>query len=177
MTETREVKDFFELDFRRGVMRNKYDGARVFVIAAKAFRTIEEGLYRSFSTGAAVMLRQMGYSYGKALAGRQRSLESGSNIAIVADLQAVALAAGWGRVSLPGDPLSDNNLKIIVEDCVFCTHYRQDVGEPRCHFLVGLIQGVAEELFMNQFIASETRCVRIGGPFCEIELTRKTDSL
>jgi predicted hydrocarbon binding protein len=170
------VEDFFELDFGRGVLRNKHDKRRVFIIGAKAFRTIQEGLYARFSTSAGGILHQMGRSYGEALAGNQLLSEQDTHVGIIADLQVLAKVAGWGKISINGDFLLDDEVKLIVDDCVFCTATSSSnahVDKPRCHFLVGIVQGIVDRLFPEQFIASESKCMYLEDVYCEITLLRK----
>ncbi|MBI4258579.1 MAG: hypothetical protein HY619_06455 [Thaumarchaeota archaeon] len=163
------VTDFFELDPDRGVLRNRFDKGRVFILSANAFRIIQEGLYEAYSTGGPAILHQMGRSYGRALA--RNKIAGETEVKFVTDLQMLGSAAGWGRIELTGSITSDKDSKLVFRNCVFCAASPSS-NKPECYFLVGMVQGVSDEVFPNRFKAFEENCMRKGDKNCEIILHR-----
>jgi len=180
LTPLLKVEDFFELDFSKRILKNKRDERRVFISGAKAFATIQEGLYAQFPTDAPVILRQMGVSYGEALAKKNQNSEdqnTSMEIGIIADLQVLAAVAGWGKISISGDIAHDSEVNVIVSDCFFCSFPPSYSSKgPRCYFLVGVVQGVVDQLFPEEFIASESKCTSTKDKFCEIALRRRENT-
>ncbi|MCS4540681.1 MAG: hypothetical protein HYU03_08340 [Thaumarchaeota archaeon] len=61
------VEDFFGFE-KGGIVRSKVSRARVFFCSAKAWASIESELFKAFSTGATLLLNEIGRYYGLGLA-------------------------------------------------------------------------------------------------------------
>jgi hypothetical protein len=48
-------------------IKSSLTGGRMIILSAEALRSVEDGLYGKFSTGAAVILLEMGFAYGTTL--------------------------------------------------------------------------------------------------------------
>jgi hypothetical protein len=58
---------FFDFE-REGVIRTKAGDSRVFFFSTRGWSVVESQMYKVFSTGASVMLNEMGVGYGKGVA-------------------------------------------------------------------------------------------------------------
>lgn len=169
LRKTVVIDDFYELDFSKGIIRNKFDKGRVFIISAGTFGIFQDEIYRASTKDAPHLLQGIGRAYGRALAHVRSS--QGLNVGAVVDLQVLASVAGWGKVSVIGNLNSDPEPKLTVKDCIFCSPpYKRSIA--KCDFLAGVVQGVADELFPKEFKVSEGRCIGMGDEFCEMKLQR-----
>jgi predicted hydrocarbon binding protein len=133
-------------------------GLRVFVFGADAWRSLMLELYKSFSTGAEVILFNMGLSYGSKLASSigDKAQGKGSSPAPRPRpdprfFNRFATNSGWGKVELGGDVETGRNLSVTVTSCVFC---EEDDFEHRCPFLRGLGKGIASTLYSRDYDVS-----------------------
>lgn len=81
-----------------GVMKSLSTGDRVFVLPARTWALAEETLFQRFSTGAVVILQEMGETYGREfglyLKEKKLDLATGKGL-----LQSLTRGAGWGGVT------------------------------------------------------------------------------
>ncbi|MDV3244496.1 MAG: hypothetical protein LYZ66_04890 [Nitrososphaerales archaeon] len=157
------LQDFYDFE-RRGVVKSKVSKTRVFFFSAKSWQNIEAQLFKTFSTGASVMLEEMGRSYGIHVA-KEAKLTYSQTSKVLETLQSLAAASGWGDVELSGDLAAGTSLEMAFKDCIFCADgVRADSAS--CHFLVGLAAGIADELYGSSHSAAETACIRAAGKAC-----------
>ena len=165
-TQDVQVPGFYEVQ-GRSIIKSKLTKARVFIFPARTWAIMEDTLFRDFSTGAAVILHEMGRTYGGEFGSTMKKGKLDSEHAW-GFARNIARDAGWGDVTVEGSGLS---LKITVRECVFCTGAGR-LGSPSCHFLVGVARGIGEQLYGKNVVARETRCTRAGDEACVIELSR-----
>jgi len=171
-------REFFE--YKKGRITSKVVGGRVFFFAERSWITIENELYKRFGGAAAVVLREMGVSYGGHVAKRARSSGS-STPQVVTTLLELGEAAGWGILRSAGDFGLEGRLVISVTDCVFCSSWKESESSSRggvletdsCQFMVGMVLGATDELYGPGNVARELACLRSGGEACEIEIVRE----
>lgn len=147
-------------------MRSGLTNSRVFVFPARTWAIMENTLFQKFSTGAEVILQEMGRTYGRQFGSRlgDSKITMGETWKLARDL---ARNAGWGDLTIEGGDRSP--LFLTIHDCVFCS----EVGHLElhsCQFLVGMALGLGDEMFGRQAKATETRCMRAGADACVIEL-------
>ena len=148
-----------------GEIRDPKLGGRVFLLAASAWAEMRNGLYESVSEPAGrALLWHMGKRYGFSLGSRAKAGVN-SRAKALRLLAEMATYSGWGLVNLNGD--LENGAKIEVEfrNCVFCFGVK-DAKSPECHFLTGVISGIAEAVFGREFKVSEERCSAMNHEKC-----------
>ncbi len=131
--------------------------------------SLQEGLYKKFSTGASVIILEMGFSYGKTVAS-QSAMDDQSGEArarSIANLCGLITNAGWGTLSLSGDLEEGSNIVVFVKNCVFCN--KNHPAYP-CNFLRGVGLGLATTLFQQPFKSSSNCSVGKEEHYCKIEL-------
>ncbi|MBI3841465.1 MAG: hypothetical protein HY297_05910 [Thaumarchaeota archaeon] len=163
------IEQFFEIE-PGGVIKTKAAGARVFFVSTRGWAVIEKQLTKVFSSGAAVMLNEMGSSYGRGVAKEVMGFakDPGTVLKVLEELSA---AAGWGSIEVKGDIGRGEVLEVVITDCAFCAD--GELGpQPRCQFVGGVTAGVASEAFAAAFRATETQCLRKGDTHCVFHLER-----
>lgn len=164
------TEDIFDRDYDKGTITSRKAKVRALLLAAPAFAIMQEELYRVFSTGASIILMNFGRPYGKNLAISEKRYTD-NPVNILNSLTRLAATAGWGRVTLAGDKVYEDHLRVVVRNCVFC-EYVEKRGTPSCYFLAGVIAGIAEELYGDQTRVSEEKCISKGDDHCEFLVQR-----
>ena len=147
--------------------------SRVVAFGSYGWATIEAELNSTFVTGGSVILYRMGYSYGKylGLVVKRRAVKTDPTLMAVDLLIQVARDSGWGNLTLNGGALAQGVLRLIIRECLFCTHLNKGT-EARCHFLTGVAAGLADEVTGANHTAREERCIAKGDNLCEIVVER-----
>lgn len=156
-------------DFEGGaVIKTKVGGSRVFFISTRGWAVIEKQLRTVFSSGASVILTEIGVAYGKGVAKEVMTSAKEPSV-VLKSLEELSQSAGWGVVKVRGDLTGGQSLEVQVASCAFCAS--GEVGrDARCHFMAGVFAGAAAEAFGVQYIATEVQCVRKGDPLCVVSL-------
>ena len=146
------------------------------MIASFGWASLQAELQSTFMTGGSVILQRMGYSYGRYLArqAKQRASKTKKTVASSSALDILLEASrdqGWGKLSLSGGDFKMGSANLVMKDCFFCLHEKKGTSAT-CHFLVGLVVGVTDEVTGFSHKASEPRCVSKDDGLCEIKLER-----
>ena len=160
----------FDVDLEHGTVTRKADGIRVVALESRGWTFIEKELSSTFMTGASVILQRVGYSYGRAM-GRTAKAREIAPEQVFDAMQTLGRESGWGTLTLSSGDLFGGEARVTVKDCFFCLHARE-ATEPVCHVLVGLVNGIADEVIGATHRASEEKCIAKGDAVCEILIER-----
>lgn len=168
----------FVSDEEGGTIVGKALQSRVMAIASFGWASLQAELQSTFMTGGSVILQRMGYSYGKYLVKLARNKASRTKKTLTpASALGILLEAsrdqGWGKLSLNGGGFEIGSVNLIMKNCFFCLHEKKGTNAT-CHFLVGLVVGVADEATGDYWKGSEARCVSKDDALCEIRIERVT---
>jgi len=143
-------------------------------MSSDAWGSLQEGLYRKFSTGASVIILEMGFSYGTML------FDSLNNAAManheseapsLNDLEQLMMKTGCGKLKISGDLEKGSHILLVARSCVFCEG--KNAVEYQCNFLRGIVLGLSTGLYAKQY-RSLVNCSReADGHVCKIELIGK----
>jgi hypothetical protein len=149
-------------------------GGRMIILSAEALRSVEEGLYGKFSTGAAVILLEMGFAYGMTL---YRVLEANAKSSPDSDpltlryVIQTLFKGGFGRISFMEDTESGKKFSFTVHNCAFCGH---DLADNDCNFLRGVLSASVANLLGREYKSSTSCSVDANqNHVCAIELLKK----
>lgn len=164
------IQEFYE--FQTGAIKRRVSNARVFLVSARSWGIIQQNLFLTFSSGATVVLQEMGRAYGADLAKEGKRWSPHAPDALKA-LQSLAGVSGWGTVTLRGDPIYESGLTITFDGCVFCSELPPaKTGDGVCHFLRGVVGGLTDGLYGGTHEVKETTCAARGGGRCTFRVTR-----
>ena len=166
----RETKfeNFYNVDLGEGIIsrRRGGNGEWVFIFSSKGWSALTRQIDLNFDTRACSLLFEMGHRYGFSLADdiRHYHLEHGQALKILCDRISTA---GWGRMSIAGNPNDTGELVVSVRNCAQCEDRTEGAG---CYFLSGVISGAITSLYGQAHLAIESACESAGCGYCEFRL-------
>ena len=157
-----DIDELYDIDDNEGIIVNKRFGQRSFFLGANEWNSLIEKLHGTFSSGAAVILYDIGKSYGASSLEREKAIDADLQLTIDL-LSRESRVAGWGKV---GITRTEKGFAVRIQRCVFCSasgnHREIQIG---CFFVKGVIAGFAELLFgSGRFNVEEIHC---GKDYCE----------
>ena len=163
----------FDVDAEKGIVRSPTLDARVALFGSLGWATMEVELDSIFITGAVVILQRMGYSYGKYLGNiLKRRADKVDPVGVgLQNLSKMAKDSGWGNLTQTGGDLRSGTFTMVMKDCIFCVNMKKR-KDPRCHFLVGILAGFADEVTGFNHRAREDQCVAKEDTVCELVVER-----
>lgn len=166
-------EESFEIDSQRGIIKSPTLDSRVAVFGSLGWATMEVELDSIFITGAVVIIQRMGYSYGKYLGQLlKRQAEKADPVAITLQFfTKMAKQSGWGNVAHTGGDLRAGTFTVQIRECIFCANMKKR-KDPRCHFLVGILSGLADEVTGLNHRAREEACIAKEDTYCEFVVER-----
>ena len=163
-------EELFDVDLEHGTVQRKGDGIRVMAVSSLGWASLEKELASTFTSGAAVILQRMGYSYGRYL-GRLSKAKGQTPDQAFEVMQSFSTESGWGQMRLNGGDLNKGDARIVVKGCFFCAN-RAEGTEPVCNMLAGVVGGLADEILGVTHRVVELKCLAKGDSVCEITVER-----
>ncbi len=176
MGKEEETAPPFLADPEAGTISGKFLQSRVMAIASFGWASLQSELQSTFMTGGSVILQRMGYSYGRYLAklAKQKATKSKKQVGAATALDVLLEASrdqGWGKLSLVQGDFQIGSVNLVMKNCFFCLHEKKG-SAATCHFLVGLVVGVADEVTGYSHKGSESRCASKDDGLCEVKIER-----
>jgi len=164
-----DLLNSYSFDAHISEIRNKTTNSRVLFVGSDGWDSLQEGLYKKFSSGASVIILEMGFSYGSTASSQiPTDTQSGESRArSFSSLCGLITNDGWGTLSVSGDIEEGSNIVIFVKNCVFCN--KNHPAYP-CNFLRGVGLGLATSLYGQPYKSSSTCSIGKAEHFCKIEL-------
>ncbi|HYB03297.1 MAG TPA: hypothetical protein VED17_02465 [Nitrososphaerales archaeon] len=161
------------LDPQLDDVRSSLTGGRMVILSADAFRSLEDGLYKKFSTGASVIILEMGISYGSRLFDildkKAKSSPEADPVSFRSIMQ-ILFNGGVGKISFAGDLDSGKEITFTVSNCAFCG---RDTIESNCNLLRGMLAGLMNSLYRRQHKSNLKCSTENGNHTCKIDLATK----
>jgi hypothetical protein len=178
-TDTLDFASSYSSDLAKGEIKSNAVGWRMFMLSSNGWVALRNELYKKFSSGAEVILVDMGRSYGSTVVAELQKQKGGKYQESLSDhrpdpriFSRLATASGWGRVSLSGDLDGGKHFSVTVANCVFCG--REESFSHGCPFLRGVSLGIASSLFRGEYSVLETCSVdKNQQHLCKFEIERK----
>jgi len=167
-----------DVNMEKGIIRSSSLDSRVAVFGSLGWATMEIELDSIFITGAVVILQRMGYSYGRYLGLIvKRKADKVDPVTVgLANLTVMAKESGWGNLTHSGGDLRSGTFTLVMRDCLFCANVKKK-KEPRCHFLVGVLAGFADEVTGFNHRAREAQCFAKDDIHCEFVVERVAEQV
>ncbi len=169
----RQLGDFFRLDFENGEIHLHSVKGRAFILPTETWLTLRRELVKTFKEGAIPFMFQIGYVVGSSFMEEMKKTDSNPEV-ILTKLPDVAAASGWGRFAIAGDVKLGRDVMFSVSRCPFC-HRIEHTEVPVCDFLVGVFNGLSDNLFQRPHEAKETKCAAMKSEVCEVAITEVTE--
>jgi predicted hydrocarbon binding protein len=172
--DAREANDFFELEFDLGELKNRHSGNRMIALPLSSWVTLNSALRQSFGEGATAYMHQIGYSIGTSVVQESREMENTPPSELLRIIVSSAMFAGWGKFTLQGDVEEEGRLHAKIENCSSC-YYEQPGTPPLCDMLVGMLNGLADELIHKPHLVNEEKCGYKKDNACEFSIVQTHD--
>lgn len=99
LQQSDKLVDYYELDVEKGAINTRSRKNRVFVLGSEAWSSLLRTVYGKFSSGAAVILYNMGKPYGAEIA---KNLELDKTLTSLG-ISKIGRISGWGTYSVQGE--------------------------------------------------------------------------
>ena len=146
-------------------------GDRAIMIRAHFFAVMEEAVRSLLSSGADVILYQMGFNHGKP---SWTQILSDYTVNTKEDLEeviAIYSAVGWGKTEVLSFDKQEGQARIAVTDNFECIQ-RPEGAPEGCHFIRGHFGGLFATVFKSEKVKiTELACSSTGAPACEFSVT------
>lgn len=145
------------------------------VMSSDSWTALRDGMYKRFSTGASVIIQDMGNEVGAILFNSLNSStteqNSDSPATIIQKLGDAMFKSGFGRYTVTVDSDKGNGLSFTVRSCVFCEGKNSE--QYGCNFVRGIAVGFSSELYQKEYKSTVTCLIDKNGHQCKILLNRK----
>ncbi|NWG04975.1 MAG: XylR N-terminal domain-containing protein [Syntrophaceae bacterium] len=146
-----------------------YNEVRYLLIRTETLITFQKAAERDLGAKANQILFESGFVGGELSSKRYREVFSFSNDEIVRFIIGMGSQIGWGRFEL--EKFDFDQKKLIVK--VFHSPFAEAYGPSAsgvCHFIRGVLSGMASTVFQKSEILKESSCLATGDPFCRFEI-------
>lgn len=143
------------------------------ILSAEAFQSLESGLYKKFSTGASVIMLEMGVSYGSMLYDimeKKAKSSPESDPVNLRNIMQILFNGGLGKITVEGDLDSGKEIVFKISNCAFCS---KDTSDSNCNLLRGMLVGLMSNLVRRQLKSGLKCSIENGSHCCKIDIIRK----
>lgn len=146
-----------------------YKEVRYLLIRPETLITFQKAVERELGVKANQILFESGFAGGVLSSKRYREVFSISEEEAVRFMMNMGSQIGWGRFEL--EKFDPDQKRLIVR--VFHSPFAEAYGNSSsgvCHFIRGVITGVASTVFQKTLISKESSCLSKGDLFCRFEI-------
>jgi len=145
-------------------------GARIMLMTKESFQNMLSAMGETFGSGASVIAFKEGSAQGSRYALGLRSIIRGDIRRFVGELAKLYAATGVGIAEFVEIDLDDPHFIVRVTDSIECQGRRSD--KHNSQWIRGHLSGAASSALDVQMDCKETKCVSVGDPYCEFELSK-----
>ena len=139
------VSDYI-FDPHTSILQNKRSGRRMLFLGADLWAALQDGLFKKFSSGASVIIQEMGNQVGEKLFDsfprRDDSKSEASSAQIIGHIM---FNSGCGKYKISGDMQNGATLSFVIRNCAFCES--KNAPEQKCNFVRGIALGFSTKLY------------------------------
>jgi len=146
-----------------------YKEVRYLLIRPETLITFQKAVERELGGKANQILFESGFTGGALSSKRYQEVFSFSDEEIVRFMMNMGPQIGWGRFEL--EKFDPDQKKLIVK--VFHSPFAEAYGTSSsgvCHFIRGVMAGLASTVFQKTVISKESSCLSKGDLFCQFEI-------
>ncbi len=164
--ENRILKDLYFDNGKGGLF---FQGVRYLLIRPEVLVTFQKGIEKELAGKAERILFNSGFQGGMLSSKKFKEDFQLSDEETIRFMMEMGAQIGWGRFELAGfDPV---NLRLSLK--VYSSPFAEAYGKSEksiCHFIRGVMAGLAFTIFGKEIYAEETNCLAKGDPLCKFEL-------
>lgn len=164
--KNRILKDLHFDDDKGGLY---FQGIRYLLIRPEVLVTFQKEIEKEFPEKAETILFQSGFQGGMLSSKKFKELFQFSDEETIRFMMEMGGQIGWGRFELVKfDPLL---LQLSLK--VYFSPFAEAYGKSKksiCHFIRGVMGGMAFTIFRKEICAEEINCLAKGDPFCRFEI-------
>jgi predicted hydrocarbon binding protein len=145
-------------------------GARIMLMTKESFQNMLSSMDEMFGSGAGVIAFKEGAAQGSRYALGLRSLIRGDIRRFIGELAKLYAATGVGVAKFVEIDLDDLHFILRITDSIECQG--KESQKHNSQWIRGHLSGAASAALGVQIECKETRCVSVGDPYCEFELSK-----
>jgi hypothetical protein len=145
-----------------------FNGVRYLIIRPETLCAVQKIAEEEFGAAGTAIL------FKSALTGGRLSMEKYREIFCLSNQEAAAYMCemggqiGWGKLFLELFDEDSQRIVVTVRHSPFAAAYGRS-HKPACHFIRGIVAGIAEAVFHHPTEVTETLCSACGDPYCRFE--------
>jgi len=146
-----------------------YKEARYLLIRPETLAAFQKAIEKELGGKANQILFESGFAGGVLSSKRYQEVFSFSDEEIVRFMMNMGSQIGWGRFELEKFDPNQRNLFVKVFHSPFAEAYGTS-SSGVCHFIRGVMGGMASTVFQKTVISKELSCLSKGDLFCRFEI-------
>jgi len=164
--ENKILKDLYFTPEKGGLF---YKEVRYLLVRPDVLITFQKEVEKELGEKAGRILFLSGFQGGSLSSKKYREVFHLSDEEIVRFMTEMGPQIGWGRFELEKFDSDKKALSIRVYHSPFAEAYGVST-KPVCHFIRGVLSGMATAVFKEECEITETLCLAKGNPFCKFEV-------
>jgi predicted hydrocarbon binding protein len=145
-------------------------GARIMLMTKESFQSMLSAMDEMFGSGASVIAFKQGSAQGSKYASGLRTIIQGDIRKFIGELAKLYAATGMGVAEFVVMNLELPHFVVRVADSIECRGKESE--KHNSQWIRGHLSGAASVALDVHMECKETRCVSVGDPYCEFELSR-----
>jgi predicted hydrocarbon binding protein len=145
-------------------------GARIMLMTKDSFQSMLSAMEEMFGSGASVIAFKQGSTQGSRYASGLRAIIHGDIRKFIGELAKLYAATGVGVAEFIVMNLDLPRFVVRVTDSIECQGKKSE--KHNSEWIRGHLSGAASVALGVQLECKETKCVSVGDPYCEFELTK-----
>ena len=146
-----------------------YKEVRYLLIRPETLVAFQKAIEKELCGKSNEILFESGFVGGALSSKRYREVFSYSDEEVVHFMMNMGSQIGWGRFELEKFDPDQKRLIVRVFHSPFAEAYGKSSSEV-CHFIRGVITGMASSIFQKTLISKELSCLSKGDLFCRFEI-------
>jgi hypothetical protein len=146
-----------------------YKEVRYLLIRPETLTALQKGIEQELGEKATLLLFQSGFQGGSLSSKRYREVFNFSNEEIIRFMMKTGPQIGWGRFELETFDPVQKHLAVKVYSSPFAEAYGSS-SSPVCHFIRGVLAGMASVIYGREAEARESSCLAKGDAFCKFDI-------
>jgi predicted hydrocarbon binding protein/ActR/RegA family two-component response regulator len=167
-----EILNEIEYDGQKGALH--YKGVRYLLIRPETLAAMQKAMESVCGKEAGEIIFQGGFEGGLLSAKKYKELHEFSKEGILDFMVMMGSQLGWGAFHLSLFDPAAGRLTIEVGNSPFAAAYGE-ASEGVCHFIRGVVSGLATVILGKNITASETSCIARGDRKCSFVVGDNTD--